>query len=185
MQIHSKKELLDAIKNGHKFSYLFFWGHKAKPDGSIGPSCLSQWFPAAFSENGINYATAEHYMMAQKADLFGDKEQLKKILAAASPKEAKTLGRKVKPFDPEIWESNAFDFVVKGNMLKFSQNPPLAHWLSGTSPCILVEASPTDRIWGIGLHKNDPLAGKPEQWNGENKLGFALVKVREHLDHEK
>lgn len=181
MAISSRSALLEAIALGHTFEYLFFWGHRPTPDGRIGPSCCSQWFAAGFTLEGIRYATAEHFMMAEKARLFGDQESLAKILQAHTPQDAKGLGRKVKNFDAAVWDAKAFDVVVRGNISKFSQNPRLGHWLRSSAPQVLVEASPEDALWGIGLHRDDPRAQHPEQWEGLNKLGFALLVVRENL----
>ena len=172
-----KDELLRALKNGEKFHYVFFWGHRSF-EGTVGPSCCSQWFEAGFDVDGNSYPTAEHFMMAEKARLFSDQEMLARILECRSPSEAKSFGRKVKGFDNEIWTSNCYEIVVRGNVQKFSQNPRLAHWLLSTEPAVLVEASPTDPIWGIGVHHDDPASRDPFKWPGQNLLGFALMKVR-------
>ncbi len=161
--------------------FLFFWGHQASRDGSIIKTCLSQWWPSSFSENGITYKTAEHYMMVQKAKLFGDEVTLSRILTKDSPKDVKDLGRQIQHFDAQIWDQNKFEFVCKGNYLKFSQNQELKHFLLQTKNKILVEASPVDTIWGIGLKEDHPNAYNPELWRGENLLGFALMEVRDQL----
>lgn len=142
---------------------------------------MSQWFSASFKIDDTTYATAEHYMMAEKARLFKDEKLRSLILQAASPNEAKGLGRKIKNFDEEVWCANRFEIVVKGSIEKFSQNPRLGNYLKSTAPTILVEASPVDAIWGIGLHRDDPSAGDPASWNGLNLLGFALMKARDTL----
>ncbi len=181
MSIKSKEELLEQIAAGKQFGYLFFWGHRQPAGGGVGPSCCSQWFAAGFDIEGIHYPTVEHYMMAEKAKLFGDDDMGKKILAAETPDKAKGFGRKVKNFDHDKWEQNCFDIVVAGNIAKFSQNRKLGNWLCGTAPQVLVEASPVDPIWGIGLHRDDPRAQNPQEWPGTNRLGFALMVVRQHL----
>ena len=180
-EIYSRESLLEAIQAGRKFEYIFFWGHRPTEDGSISASCCSQWFEAGFDVDGQFYPTAEHFMMAQKARLFADREMLGKILASKTPNEAKAFGRKVRGFKEDIWNENCFEFVVKGNIEKFSQNPRLLHWLQGTRGKILVEASPTDAIWGIGMHRDDASCRNPSKWNGTNLLGFALMKVRDQL----
>lgn len=179
--IYSKDELIKAIRQGEQFTYTFFWGHRVTANGGVGASCMSQWFEADFEIEGDKYSSAEHYMMAEKARLFGDEEIRKKILQSKTPNEAKGLGRKIKSFDESKWCENRFDIVVRGNEAKFSQNPRLAHFLKSSSPNVLVEASPVDAIWGIGLHRDDPAAQNPEEWNGLNLLGFALMKVRDEL----
>ena len=170
--------LQNQIEQGAQLDYLFFWGHTQKQEGSIDKSCFSQWYPAAFSKNGINYPTAEHWMMAQKALLFDDDEQYQQILLTPSPAKAKKCGRAVKNFDAKIWNMNAYDLVVRGNVCKFSQNEKLQHFLVNTKNAIIVEASPFDKIWGIGTkaHESDP-----SKWRGTNLLGFALMEVRDLL----
>lgn len=166
---------------GHSFEYVHFWGHSPKADGSAGRGCLSQWWPAAFTEGEHRFASAEHYMMAHKAWLFGDDASAKKILAAGHPGEAQALGRKVGGFDQSVWEAERFEIVVRGNLAKFGQHPDLSAYLSGTEKRVLVEASPRDRIWGIGLGETDPLAASPATWKGLNLLGFALMEARARL----
>ena len=179
--IKSKRDLINLINQGNQVKYLFFWGHQPNKDGSIGKSCFSQWYEAPFELNGIKYFTAEHYMMAEKARLFNDDSILAQIIAVKHPAEAKKLGRLVQGFDQEIWEKNRFKIVVQGNVGKFQQNPNLKEFLANTKARILVEASPRDRIWGIGLGKDNPNAENPEKWRGENLLGFALMEVRSIL----
>lgn len=164
----------------HKF--LFFWGHRPSRDGSIIKSCLSQWWPAAFVVNDVRYATAEHYMMAEKAHLFGDHEIREKILQKTPPKDVKDLGRQIRGFDPQVWDAQKYNIVRQGNYLKFSQNEELKQFLLQTTNKILVEASPVDAIWGIGLAEDHPDARNPGKWRGENLLGFALMEVRDQLN---
>ena len=172
--------LLAAIERGQQPDFLFFWGHKAK-HGDLGKHVLSQWWPARFEVEGQAYPTAEHYMMAEKARLFGDDEMRRKILAAPDPGKAKALGRKVRGFDAASWDAVCFDIVVRGNVAKFGQDPMLGGWLRKTGTAVLVEASPVDPIWGIGLAADDPRAQDPAQWQGRNLLGFALMRVRAGL----
>jgi ribA/ribD-fused uncharacterized protein len=179
--MQTRDQLEAAIQAGQTFSYLFFWGHSVAKNGGVGKSCFSQWYPAEFSDAQHRYATAEHYMMAQKAALFGDTAVMQQILAATTPKQAKSLGRKVTGFDEQRWLEQRFAIVVEGNWLKFSQNPELAAFLRSTGDSVLVEASPVDTIWGIGLAHDAPEAQNPSQWRGENLLGFALMQVRERL----
>lgn len=144
-------------------------------------SCLSQWYAAPFTVDGILYPTAEHWMMAAKARVFDDDEVLAQILAAPDPKAAKALGRTVRNFDSDQWRDTALEMVVEGNLAKFSQNRPLQEFLVGTGDVVLVEASPDDRIWGIGLAADDERALEPGSWRGQNLLGFALMSVRSQL----
>lgn len=169
------------LENQGQVEYLFFWGHQPSKDGSIIKTCMSQWWPAAFEEDETTYKTAEHYMMAAKARLFGDSDILEKILQKDAPKDAKELGRKVKNFNPETWDARKYEIVMQANYLKFSQNEALKDFLQKTGNKVIVEASPVDPVWGIGLAESDPASSDPAQWKGENLLGFALMEVREML----
>ena len=119
--------------------------------------------------------------MASKARLFEDEETLGEILVAPDAKTAKALGRKVLNFDDDVWKANARRLVTKGNVAKFEQNEELKKFLLGTGDAVLVEASPYDRIWGIGLKAGDGRAMHPDTWQGQNLLGFALMDVRSGL----
>ncbi|MBY0396758.1 MAG: NADAR family protein [Thermoleophilia bacterium] len=174
-------ELRRRAEAGETFDFLFFWGHRPARDGSITAACLSQWFASPFEVGGVRYATAEHFMMAGKARLFGDATALRRILDAPTPGEAKTLGRKVAGFDAGAWAAERSRIVVEGNLAKFGQNPRLRAFLAGTAGRVLVEASPADAIWGIGLAASDPAAANPALWPGLNLLGFALMEVRDRL----
>lgn len=171
-------------ENGTRIKYLFYWGHRPNYDGSIGKGCLSQWWEAEFEVNNRTYKTSEHWMMARKAKLFGDNEILEKIYLAKTPKEAKTLGRKVKNFDQKIWEANRYEIVKTGNYHKFGQNETLRTFFLNTNNRVLVEASPVDKIWGIGLTSDSKFIENPNTWNGLNLLGFAQMEVRDMLVEE-
>lgn len=174
----SVEALIDKMGGGWPAEFLTFWGHHAKARNKMGKHVLSQWWPAAFTLDGVRYPTAEHYMMAQKADLFGDAEMLGRIRAAETPGDAKGLGRKVRGFDQALWDASAFDIVIAGSIAKFGQNAALKSYLLGTAEKVLVEASPLDRVWGIGLAEGDLRCGNPLQWEGRNLLGFALMAAR-------
>ncbi|MCF2530587.1 NADAR family protein [Yinghuangia soli] len=164
-----------------RVKFLHFWGHQAQADGSVGAGCLSQWWPSPFTVDGVEYATAEHWMMAGKARKFGDAEAERRAVAASHPKAAKAVGRQVRGFDEATWVAGRFALVVEGNVAKFGQHPDLLAYLLGTNTRVLVEASPMDRIWGIGLAAADPRADDPAQWRGLNLLGFALMEARTRL----
>lgn len=161
--------------------YLFFWGHQPNKDGSISKTCFSQWWLSSFEVDNVTYKTAEHWMMAKKAELFNDKEVLEKIIKANSPAEAKKLGREVKNYDDAVWLENRFEIVRQGNFYKFSQNKNLKEFLINTKDRVLVEASPVDPIWGIGMASDHKDVLNPEKWRGPNLLGFALMEVRDEL----
>ncbi|MGP4115428.1 NADAR family protein [Streptomyces sp. 4N509B] len=163
--------------------WLMFWGHRPPRGGGIGRGVLSQWWPARFVVDGVTYASAEHWMMAAKARMFGDDQAAEAILAAPGPAEAKKLGRLVHGFDQERWEAARFEVVVAGNVAKFGQDPALRAYLAGTRRRVLVEASPYDRVWGIGVSADDERATDPARWPGLNLLGFALMEARARLDH--
>jgi ribA/ribD-fused uncharacterized protein len=175
------EDLLVATQRGERPKYLLFWGHTPPADGSVSKACFSQWFSSPFTVDGIRYPTAEHFMMAAKARLFGDHENEQLILKASHPKQAKELGRKVRGFDESTWIRERYRLVVEGNLAKFSQNAGLKEFLLGTGKQLLVEASPYDRIWGIGLAADHADAEKPAAWKGLNLLGFALMEVRANL----
>lgn len=120
-------------------------------------------------------------MMANKAHLFDDREAETKILGSSSPRDAKALGRSVRGFVPEVWDQKRFALVVEGNRHKFSQDERLREYLLSTGDDVLVEASPVDSVWGIGLAADALEARDPTLWRGENLLGFALMEVRTTL----
>lgn len=181
---YSLKWLQTQLQQGLAADYLLFWGHTPKQAGKADKSCFSQWFHSVFTVDGISYKTAEHWMMAKKALLFNDKEAVEKILAAEKPAIAKALGRGVKNFNAAVWESAACSLVVEGNRHKFSQNITLKNFLLETDRKILVEASPSDTIWGIGLTQDAAEAVNPFKWRGTNLLGFALMEVRDTLTED-
>ena len=180
-RINGLEALVSEVRAGSRVKYLHFWGHRPRPDGGIGASCLSQWWPSPFVVDGSRYATAEHWMMAGKARLFGDERARERVLAAAHPAAAKKAGRLVRDFDEAIWERERFRIVVEGSVHKFAADEALRAFLLGTGERVLVEASPVDRVWGIGLAANDEAAAEPERWRGLNLLGFALMEARARL----
>jgi ribA/ribD-fused uncharacterized protein len=180
-EVRSREDLTALLRSGVRPKFLFFWGHRPQKDGSLGAGCLSQWWPAPFTVDGTVYATAEHWMMAGKARLFGDAETERRIVEAGSPAEAKKLGRLVRGFDEAVWERERFGIVVEGSVHKFAADEELRAFLRGTGERVLVEASPLDRVWGTGLAATDERAADPERWRGPNLLGFALMEARARL----
>ena len=142
---------------------------------------LSQWHPANFVEEDITYNSAEQYMMAAKARLFGDHAMAARIMACESPYEQKLMGSRVSGFDEVVWKRERHRIVFQANWLKFSQNNGLAKKLLRTGNAILAEANSNDVIWAIGLHADDPRAQDPNQWRGENLLGQILMDIRDRL----
>jgi ribA/ribD-fused uncharacterized protein len=174
------EELTALAAIGAPLKWMFFWRH-GETHGAVDARCLSQWHPSGLTVDGVRYATAEHWMMAGKARLFGDEEALARVLAAPHPKAAKDVGQAVRGFDEEVWREHRFELVVRGNVAKFAQDTRLREFLLGTGRRILVEASPLDRVWGIGLAAEDERARDPARWRGLNLLGFALMETRARL----
>jgi ribA/ribD-fused uncharacterized protein len=150
--------------------FTFFWR---------GP--FSQWHPSRFVVGDITFTHAEQFMMYAKAMLFGDRETAERILKARTPREQKALGRQVIGFDESVWILFREGVVFDGSYAKYSQNVELGEALLATRGTTLVEASPTDRVWGIGLAEDDPRARDRAQWRGLNLLGEALTRTREVL----
>jgi len=177
----SIEQLVRALDAGEAPRFLLFWGHRPAKDGRVSQSCFSQWYEAPFEVAGITYPSAEHYMMAAKTTLFGDAQTRERILAATTPGAAKALGRQVAGFEEEVWARERVRIVVDANLGKFGQDMRLADFLLGTGEQVLVEASPVDPVWGIGMAADDPDARHPARWRGLNLLGFALMQVRDVL----
>jgi ribA/ribD-fused uncharacterized protein len=172
------EDLQFLFNSGEQMKFVYFWGHQAPRDGSISQTCFSQWYHSPFDEEGVTYLTAEHYMMAAKARLFNDQDACQRVLASKTPGEAKAEGRKVLNFKEEIWLTHRFEIVCRANEAKFGQHSSMQQYLVQTGDRVLVEASPTDRIWGIGLASSDEDAKDPNKWRGLNLLGFALMHAR-------
>lgn len=153
--------------------YHFFWS---------GP--FSQWQKSEFSLDGVTFNTAEQAMMYYKARLFEDFEVAAKIAKAINPGKQKALGRQVRNFSEDVWQSNREGIVHRANHAKFSQNKGLRRKLFQTGDKTLVEASPTDCIWGIGLDAQKANRTPPDEWPGQNLLGIILTDIREQLRQE-
>lgn len=155
-------------------NYLLFWnGH------------WSNWFPAAFTLDGIEFNCAEKYMMYMKAKTFNDTKSADLILQSKDPGYQKHLGRHVANFDPVVWDKVKEDIVYQGCLAKYSQNPTLKEEMLKSGDLTLVEASPYDKIWGIGLASDHPDATDETKWQGQNLLGKVLMRVRDTLKGSK
>ena len=159
-----------TIRNG----YALFW-HEWP----------SNWTHSPFKIANKTYNCVEQYMMAEKARLFKDTETLAKIMQTSSPAEQKRLGRKVKNFNANKWEKVCYDIVLAGNIEKYRQNKDLCEKLLATGDLIFVEASPKDKIWGIGLDADHIHATNPKRWLGQNLLGKVLNEARQIIRKEK
>jgi ribA/ribD-fused uncharacterized protein len=183
----AERELIDvaslctAAERGEPFELRLFWGHRPRSDGQLSDSCFSQWWPCRFTVDGVKYSSAEQFMMAGKARMFGDDDVLARIMAVQDPNKVKSLGRRVRHFEQAAWERSRFDLVCAGNVAKFGQDEQLRKYLLATAPAVIVEASPVDTIWGIGRAASDPAARDPRTWAGLNLLGFALMRARAEL----
>ncbi len=171
----------ERFASGEHLKFVFFWSAKAQYDKSVSKACFSQWWDCKFTVDGVEYHTAEQYMMSQKALMFGDKKTYRDIMSASHPHEFQKLGRTVSGFVQKTWDEKCCQIVIEGNFAKFSQNEDLKAFLLGTGNRILVEASPLDRIWGIGMAENDDGVENPFNWKGSNFLGFSLMEVRDML----
>ncbi|EAD6489006.1 NADAR family protein [Listeria monocytogenes] len=180
---YTLEKIQHKYRKGEKLKYIFFWGHQPAEDGKISKSCFSQWWICSFKVDGVEYNCAEQFMMAEKANLFNDMEMREKILAAKHPKQAKDFGRLIRGFQEDIWLKNRFNIVMRANQAKFSQNEELKKFLMQTKNRILVEASPVDKIWGIGMAADNKNVENPLYWKGLNLLGFALMAVRDELEN--
>jgi len=150
--------------------YTFFWS---------GP--FSNWYKANFEADGQKYTCTEQHMMYHKAMLFGDEEIANAIMRTNNPREQKALGRKVKRFDPKVWDEKCLNIVTEGNIQKFGQNPELKKKMMETVGKIICEASPKDAIWGCGHSEDDHLCWNESTWRGKNYLGICLMRVRDHF----
>ncbi|WP_454998543.1 NADAR family protein [Capnocytophaga granulosa] len=173
-----KYSIATFINSAKKPKFVFFW----KPNAEVvNESYFSQWQPSPFCVDVEEYCCAEQYMMAEKARLFGDEEVEEEIMNTSDPKLMKALGRKVRNFDPQVWDKAKYSIVLNGNYYKFTQNKAMMDFLLSTGDKILVEASPLDTIWGIGLSKDNEKAQNIAAWRGKNLLGFALMEVRDEI----
>lgn len=167
--LHRVVQTLDYSLTGHGQPVPFFSGQHP----------FSQFHHASFRIDHNIFPTAEHWMMYAKARMFEDPESAEAVLAAQTPLVAKRIGRSVKNFDAALWSNRAMVIVAIGSLAKYTQNPTLLAPLLNTGERPLLEASPYDRIWGIGINEKDLAAGRP--WTGRNQLGQVLMAVRHHL----
>lgn len=161
--------------NMAKEDFIFFWG-----------GTFSQWCPSVFTIDGVDYNCSEQYMMAKKALLFGDTDAYREIMLEDEPATQKAIGRTVRGFNKEKWEQYCQKFVYDANLAKFKQNPRMLKELLATDYSKkIVEASPEDKIWGIGLRDSDSRALDESTWLGTNWLGIAIMKVRSTILNER
>ena len=152
--------------------YVFFWRDP-----------IAQWHPAAMKDpiSGLSFRCSEQFMMYQKAILFGDQESAVAIMKADHPREHQSIGRTVKGYDQDIWNKHKYEIVCNASMLKFTQHPKLLLLLLDTGDRLFVEASPNDKVWGIGMRETDQGVEDESNWKGENLLGKALTETRDFI----
>ena len=168
-----------VIPSTEEPKYFFFYGHDPKKLGHD-KACFSQWYIRPFTVDGHRYNCMEQYMMSEKARIFRDIEMMKTILNESDPAKVKAYGRQVKGFNPDVWHEQRSKIVFKGNYAKFSQHADLKRYLLDTGDMVLVEASPFDTIWGIGMRANKT-AENHNNWRGLNLLGYALTAVKKQI----
>lgn len=157
-------------------AYVFFWG-----------SYLSNFWLTPIKSTkqmarpGLSFVCSEQAFMVEKAAFFNDQESFEKMLLCEDGASVKALGRQVKNFDEKAWYDVSYSKMLICCRAKFRQNPSLGKRLMGTGDRTLVEASPTDKIWGIGLWEGDDKVLDQRNWDGENRLGKVLMQVREEL----
>lgn len=151
-------------------THVYFWG-----------SVFSNFHKCSFKLLGQQFSSSEQAFMWCKAKAFKDEEIAAEILKYSDPKKVKALGRKVKNYDDAKWDMVRYELMVKVNEAKFSQNKDLLDILKETGNRKLVEASPLDKIWGVGLHYDDDAILDESNWVGKNLLGKALMDVRDLL----
>ena len=177
----TRNGLIEMSAEGFELEFLFFWRPAPPTRKPLGPFVLSQWYEHPFVHEGDLYGSAEHLMMVKKAELFGDFDAAEQIKTADTPREAKALGRQVRNFNEELWLQHRSQVVESVSLAKFCSDEDLKEYLLSTGTRVLVEASPHDRVWGIGLEQVHPDARDPRRWPGDNLLGFALMAAREQL----
>ena len=161
------KKIEDRVTDTH----VYFWGDPT----------LSNWGPAKFAHKGLKFYNSEQAFMYEKATYFDDTEIANEILKTSNPNTAKNLGRKVKNFNGHKWDVVCYDFMVDVCYAKFRQNENCREVLLSTGRKTLVEGSPYDKIWGVGLHWASEEILDEANWQGKNLLGKALMEVREML----
>ena len=120
-------------------------------------------------------------MMYKKAMLFNDYEVAEMIMQQNDPRKQKFLGRQVRGFDHEVWMAACQDIMVPALVSKFTQDTYSLNCMLDSVGTTIVEASPYDKVWGIGMAKTDPRATDPTQWDGQNLLGIVLMKARDEI----
>ncbi|EIV93049.1 NADAR family protein [Frankia sp. QA3] len=177
----SLEDLRRLERQAAPLRFRFFWGQRQAVADGTGAGCLSLRWPARFAVDGVDYPSAQHYVLVRKARLFGDHATAETVLALPAPIPLAAVGRRIRGFDETVWDRHRYAVAVAANSAKFAQNAILRTYLTGTAGLVLADTSPRDRIWGIGCDRDDDRASRPSAWPGRNLLGFALMEVRDAL----
>lgn len=151
-------------------THVYFWG-----------SILSNWYSCKFEYKEHKFQNSEQAFMWLKAVHYNDNEIAEQILKTPNPRDNKELGRQIKGFNRKDWGLHCLDYMIDVNLAKFKQNKNLLKDLLSTGDKTIVEASPSDVIWGIGLHWNNDDVLDESKWKGQNLLGITLMTVRTKL----
>ena len=184
------KKHLDSFLKGREdteINFVPFWGGVPDIKGVLDISCLSNWFYRDMTYQGHVFLTAEHAMMWSKANYFNDTDAKQRILKVKTPREAKMIGREVRNFNQHRWSEDSYHLVGEVVHAKFTSqgNENLkAFLLNFPDNTIFIEASPYDKIWGVGMDRNHANIFNPDQWLGDNKLGFILTELRQTLSEK-
>lgn len=168
--------IIDTNNYGEKF--ILFYGLN-NPN-----SICSNWYKAEFTIEDITFSCVEQYMMYMKAILFGDTYRAKMILNETVPLEMKRLGRQVDGFVDSVWNDVRYGVVLLGVYNKFNQNSDLKEWLLSVDVDYFVECNPRDRIWGIGMSRENDNAVYAQNWRGRNLLGSIIKTVQNKLKED-
>ena len=171
-----------TVDDGVTSTMIGFWGIKRKPEWT---RTFSNFYPCEITLDGNLYSCSEQVYMHEKAVFFHDDDTATKLLEPGlSPGKYKRLGRLVQGYDDDKWAQVRYDAMLTAVGAKYRQNPTLRSILIATGDRTLVECSPFDTVWGIGLGTHDESGNSddrwthPEQWRGENLLGRALMETR-------
>lgn len=177
----TKNDIICSSPSLESNQVIAFWGHRQSKSGCISKSCFSQWWMSEFYYSSSKFICSEQFMMAMKARIFNDHDNYQLIMQSSDPNEMKSIGRKVANYNQAIWDEMKYDIVFRANYEKFIQNENIKEYLLSTEDKVIIEASPVDKVWGVGLAESDERILKPELWLGENILGFAIMHVRNEI----
>ncbi len=142
--------------------------------------CKTHFTWETFGEKHEFFCTEQAFMWA-KAKFFNDEETAEKILAEElEPMVCKRLGRQVKNYDDKAWDEVRYEMMLKPNVERFTQDLVLQRRILDPKfdGLVFVEASPYDKIWGIGLKQDDPRCEDEKSWLGRNLLGRVITEAR-------